>query len=66
MSKLDDITVDFGYSVGSLSDAPEAKQQIKQLMLELIGDDALENDPYDINKFQNILRDELRQKVNEL
>lgn len=35
---LDDITVDFGYAVGDLKDAPEAKKKIKDLIISIIDD----------------------------
>lgn len=46
-----------------LEEAPKAKQQIKDLMLELIGTDAIELNP---SGEDAKLQEELRQKVTDL
>lgn len=73
MSKLEDIIASIGYGVDGekpkLTDQ-EAKQQIKDLMLDIAGDNQVTNgafaDVNEINEHQNEVRNEIRQKVNEL
>lgn len=36
MSKLDDIRIDLGYAIGDFKDAPEAQQEVKDLIRDLI------------------------------
>jgi hypothetical protein len=70
MSQLDDIldTIDLDPYYGEIVEGrEEAKQQIKALILELIGEDhTLEGDTYGIHEAQNDLKYELRQKVQNL
>lgn len=85
MSKLDDIikrTFMAGYGCGKketglqmviASDViePAAKQQIKDLFLELIGEDEVKSSPglmigYSTEYIRDNLRAELRQKVSEV
>lgn len=81
MSKLDDIVNGISVPVANLNyeltnvDKTDLKQEVKDLMLELIGEKETHwtdhfgdehNVPTDGMNARNSLRDELRQKVSEL
>jgi hypothetical protein len=61
VSKLDDI---IGEKWLDMEFRAETKQQIKDLFIELVGDDQKEIG--DFTKLLNYWKDELRQKVNKL
>lgn len=72
MSKLDEVIIkgikagDYDWYQGESADE-EAKNDIKALFLELVGDDEdLYGDAYGIHEAQNDLRQELRDKINAL
>jgi len=53
--------------IGGKDKIDQAKQQLKQLILdEIIGKDDEYMDAYDINEHQNFLRDEQRTNLNQL
>jgi len=76
MSKLDKVRVDFGYAVGDLKDAPEAKQQIKDVLLKLLpstrghdgtfGGGTVRTGVEDFDMGYNSALAEVRQRIEEL
>lgn len=58
-SELGNITIDFGYAVGDLKDAPDAKEAIKALMLELVDESTFEGSERTIDG--KVLRSKIRE-----
>lgn len=74
MSRLDDIQFFYKGEAITLRHKPEAKQQVKDLFLELIGEDEIRPPEgpkrngieQGLRRTRNKLKAELRKKVNEL